>query len=723
MAKSGKFSVSTDWVGGTAEIRWSTTTNSAANQSTVTIELWAHTSGFTTHGNGSWVLRIGNDATVTAAVDVAGTFEKIVSRSRTVTHGADGTLSIQIGVVSGEVAGTSWNSTSGLATVALDDFNRLPSAPLSLSVSDVTSTSMQWDWAAPTTAPGGVLEYRLRWSLSPTFASGVTTVSTGTTRSYDLTGRTPGVTHYVAVAARTGDGWGPWSATGSQTTLPAVAPGLAVAPSLDGRQAVLTYTPPGGVSGVTRYDWERRVAGTTSPVATAPGTATTVLVGGLTPGTTYEWRAMAWVGTYQSPWSEWLAVTQPKPNTIAGDYFDGDTDDVPAAGINYIWTGTAGSSISQATATVPVGWVAAPNGGSAVISRILGGISGQFAARVTMLADATAVGSRFGQAEVAPHTADVTEDASYHGSIYVRASRANRLAAEITWLNVSHGFISRSVGTAQVLAVDVWTRLTVFATSPAEAEFAYVRVVDVAGTGAVAWQGGDIIDLDGAMLNLGELYDYFDGDTTDTDVYDYDWVGTAHASASIRREIATSANEDDPVLVSVGARALIDPACPAPPAPPRPPTIPNPCIEESGQWRRFFGYIKAEDVPDWLTVVPTFEIETLTSTVRQARIRIYPNPDHLPAEQVNMTTWFSEQIVSYLPTHTTLILDGVTQRAYASVNGGSVISADHLLYGSKGTPPTWPTLSCGIDYLVSVDLPLEVPQGDSRIFAYLTTRT
>jgi hypothetical protein len=256
--------------------------------------------------------------------------------------------------------------------------------------------------------------------------------------------------------------------------------------------------------------------------------------------------------------------------------------------------------------------------------------------------------------------------------------------------------------------------------APVDAAWAIVRVTDVAGAGWSVWHGGDTMDLDGAMISLGQEFPYFDGNTLPDSTYLYDWTNEDNSSTSTRTPI----NEADPAqldALSLSPLAILDPNC-VPPAPPRPPTIPSDCITEAGIWRRYFAAIPAVDISDWLDVVPTFELVTRSVNVSQVRIRIYANPTNGPAELVDTSSWISEQIVSYVPAHTVMTIDGVHQRVWAEVAGGAALSADHLLYGTKGAPPTWPVLSCGISYSLSVDLPVDVFQEDSNIYTYLTTR-
>lgn len=217
---SGTFGVSVTWPGGTAEIRWSTSDNSGANQSTVTVELWAHTTGFTTFGTGQWVLRIGDDATVSQQVSISGSWVKVASRSRTVTHNADGSLSIQIGVVSGEVIGTSWDATYGLQTVALTNYVRLPAAPGIPTITAIGTSTATASWAA--SAGPGVDGYWIQVAKDSGFTNLVKDLSVGNVLSYAITGLTPGTQYYVRVRAHNSDGYGSYSAAAAFTTLAGV---------------------------------------------------------------------------------------------------------------------------------------------------------------------------------------------------------------------------------------------------------------------------------------------------------------------------------------------------------------------------------------------------------------------------------------------------------------------------------------------------------------------
>lgn len=72
---------------------------------------------------------------------------------------------------------------------------------------------------------------------------------------------------------------------------------------------------------------------------------------------------------------------------------------------------------------------------------------------------------------------------------------------------------------------------------------------------------------------------------------------------------------------------------------------------------------------------------------------------------IDPCSYCSEFIVSYVPPYSVVTVDGMVRRAYASVQGGPTRPASNLLYAGDGGPMSWTELTCGIPYLVSVDVP------------------
>jgi hypothetical protein len=72
---------------------------------------------------------------------------------------------------------------------------------------------------------------------------------------------------------------------------------------------------------------------------------------------------------------------------------------------------------------------------------------------------------------------------------------------------------------------------------------------------------------------------------------------------------------------------------------------------------------------------------------------------------IDPCSYCAEFILSYLPPNAELTVDALTRTAFASVAGAPAQPATHLLYGTDGTPISWPSLSCGSSYVLTVDVP------------------
>lgn len=585
-----------------------------------------------------------------------------------------------------------------------DFLPRPPQAPTVVGISNVTPTGMRFQFSGNWDGGSPITQWQYIVSSSPSFTGPgwQTAPNNGIVDRNDLT---PGTTYYWKARGLNAYWVGAESAVASQSTLPATAPGMSVTPALSGSSATVTLSPPGGATGVTEYNIEYRpLGGATSATTT---TTTTKTVTGLTPGTTYEWRANAEFGSYTSPWTGWTAVIQPNPNTNPGDYFDGST--APRGDVTFSWSGTVNNSTARANGVSVDGWAYAADGSRAcALQRITGGAFGAYSARLIFLEDMTTVGAWVGAGSLATaaKNADIEPSASYVGSIYVRPSRAQPMFATIIWLTAALAVAGTSVGATALCQPNAWTRLIATGTAPATATYAMIVAEDdSAAAGFVAWKSGEWVDADAAMVSLSSLFDWFSGDTADVPGFDYAWLGAANASVSARNVVPTTL--DNP---------LADPDCPAPPAPPALPTIPSDCIDETGTWRRYPLTIPESTVRIWSSTLPTLILSTGTNAERQVRIRYWPNPTGDPVV-ATAGEWEAEQILTYMPPNTSLTLDGVTHRASASVAGGVTLPADELLYGTGGTPATWPELKCGIGYVVTIDVPLEAPPGnlDARV--------
>ena len=597
------------------------------------------------------------------------------------------------------------NMDSGIGSAGTGEYQSVagpPGATCCFTVDQATPSSLRYQFSGTTDNGSGILEWQAQVATDAGFTQNVQTVGSSGTTTFG--GLAPGTTHYFRSRGRNGVGWGPYGSTASGSTLPATAPTQTVTPSASGQSAALNFSPPSGASGVTSYEVEYRPVPPGTPVVARSFPTNLGSVTGLTPGVTYEWRTSAKFGSYQSPWTSWVAVTQPNPNTSPGDFFDGNK--AAGADVTYSWTGTANNSTSRATGRGVDGWEVVAPAGSAVCQQITGGFSGTFAARLVVKLDTTAAGVQLGMADAAGKRAEVQPTATYVGSIYVKPSRAQRLAARLAFIDASGAIVGTAiVGTAQLVSSTTsWTRLTVAGVAPADAAFAIVRAIDVTGTGWSAWLSGEFMDADAAMVSLATLFPYFDGSTPDGSDFIYEWLGTAHASASRRIQAPSQ-----PFIVQ-------DPDCAVIPSAPRPPAIVNDCVTTIGEWRRYAFPIGASEVSEWLDVVPTVYLSTLGAAATQVRVRFYRNPDALPPTQYeNWDVWDIELYLSYMPANATVELDGITQSAIGVLQGRTNVPMSHLLYGTNGGVVTWPTLSCGDAYIMTVDTPLELAAGGLQV--------
>jgi hypothetical protein len=455
--------------------------------------------------------------------------------------------------------------------------------------------------------------------------------------------------------------------------------------------------------------------GATGTATTVNTTSATLTVNGLTPDATYQWRARARIGTYISPYSDWTAVPQPSPNTYPGKFFSGSTADT--VDIDYGWDATAQNSTSYGLGPAPVGWLTFAQGdpGGIVggsVARASASLFGPYAVKVSFWQDQTGPGFTAGTSFDIAQAAKVEEDGYYTGSISVLFRRANRARARLAWISAAGAFLGYAEGAGQAIPVDTITRLSVGGVAPTGAEYAAVWWVTEAGTGYTNWLGGDSVIMDGAMITLGSvLFPYFDGDSASTPGFDFAWVDDVINGVSVR--LTVPVDEVDP---------LADPDCPAMPPPPLPPEIETDCITETGTWRRYTLTIPATEVPAWSEVIPSVTLATGASEERQVRIRFFENPDNLLVTMLDDTSWTAELILTYIPPTTAITLDGMTERVRAEVAGRAPVPANHLLQGTRGAPAVWPVLSCGISYIVAIDVPPEAPSGNLVAGLQLTGR-
>lgn len=151
---------------------------------------------------------------------------------------------------------------------------------------------------------------------------------------------------------------------------------------------------------------------------------------------------------------------------------------------------------------------------------------------------------------------------------------------------------------------------------------------------------------------------------------------------------------------------LYDPAGPAPSLPPAAPVLLPVNTTTVLDWRRSYIEIPAPAVAENSLTIPQLAITTGSAPISNMRLRFHGNPFDFDPTAVDPMSYCGEFLISYLPARTRLVLNGITERATASRPGKAPVSAAHLISSDiGGAPMVWPSLSCGMSYVLTVDVP------------------
>lgn len=159
MASSGVINGSTNNQYIDCEAQWSSVDNVGGNYSTVTVKFygWRTNTGYTSTGTTKFVFKINGTSYSSAQVtkSITNTTKVLMwEKSVTVNHLADGTKSCAISIT-GELAGSSWDSTTCSGTAVLSVLMSTPAAPTigTNTRNSDTSNTIGWTNHATTSAP------------------------------------------------------------------------------------------------------------------------------------------------------------------------------------------------------------------------------------------------------------------------------------------------------------------------------------------------------------------------------------------------------------------------------------------------------------------------------------------------------------------------------------------------------------------------------------------
>lgn len=190
---------------------------------------------------------------------------------------------------------------------------------------------------------------------------------------------------------------------------------------------------------------------------------------------------------------------------------------------------------------------------------------------------------------------------------------------------------------------------------------------------------------------------FFDGDSVGSV-----WSGTVRASTS-------SWQQPSAIIVT-------DPDCPPIPNAPQPPSIELACPISVNVWRRYFVPITADKSGGWSKSMPIVKLTTGDSVVRDVRVRFYANPFELKIEELNPCDYCGEFYISYIPSRSSMTVNGITRNVTANVSGSGETSAMNLVSNVDGGPIEWPGLRCDMPYYMTIDIsPAEVLDLDVRL--------
>lgn len=150
---------------------------------------------------------------------------------------------------------------------------------------------------------------------------------------------------------------------------------------------------------------------------------------------------------------------------------------------------------------------------------------------------------------------------------------------------------------------------------------------------------------------------------------------------------------------------VYDPNCPALVPPPAPPTVDIACADTPTEWTRRQFTIPGDHIPLWTDMVPLLTLTTAGTAVNNVRVRFYTDPYETGNPAEDPCAFCGDFLITYIPPNTVLQLDGASETITATSQNTAPRNANSVVFGSDGKPFEWPLLSCGVGYIVTIDLP------------------
>jgi hypothetical protein len=300
-----------------------------------------------------------------------------------------------------------------------------------------------------------------------------------------------------------------------------------------------------------------------------------------------------------------------------------------------------------------------------------------------------------------PGSRPLTEDAPYTFGIFVMSAAGvtiNTMTLTTTGATVTTNFVDEPVVVPASAGLTQWYPVQV--TVPAGDTVTTVSfALNITRVGS-----GSEVYFSAPMLTFGTSIEGYDSTWSATDPHDLGYFDGSMSTAAWLNPLSPDASASIAVGLLGGAPTVYDPACPPLPDPPAPPTIDDDCLVLPDSWLRYALDVPARFIPVTSSASPIVTVVT-TAALNNVRIRFYP----ADLGQFATCGFVAEMLLSYIPAGATVVLDA-TQRTAILTGGGFVEqSVTHLLYGPNGGPIEWPDLTCGQEYIFTVDVE---PTGD-----------
>jgi hypothetical protein len=198
--------------------------------------------------------------------------------------------------------------------------------------------------------------------------------------------------------------------------------------------------------------------------------------------------------------------------------------------------------------TATTGWARTDTAvGTSVITRVAGGQSGSYAIEFTYTAASGDTAATATQYCTSTAVGTAAQGDLWTASAYVKLGSGTTSGVAVS-VRIAY-YTSDGTYIGQVAGSDIMSSLTTafqrfsyVGTLPADVTISRVDCRLVVSSIA----DGDAFDLisDAWLLEkVGALDDYFDGSTTDTGSWTYDWTGSAHASTSTATSVETPSGD------------------------------------------------------------------------------------------------------------------------------------------------------------------------------------